>query len=37
MAGKGDHRRPAQVPQKQVDKNWDMIFGKKQKKKNEKK
>jgi len=36
MAGKGSHRRPVQVPKKQVDENWDKIFGKK-KKKNEKK
>ena len=35
MSGKGDHRRPAQVPVKQVNDNWDKIFGKK--KKNEKK
>ena len=26
MAGKGDHRRPSQVSQKQVDANWDRIF-----------
>ena len=33
MAGKGDHRRPTQVPQKQVDENWDRIFKKKEDKK----
>jgi len=31
---KGDNRRPAQVPVKQIDANWERIFGKK---KNEKK
>jgi hypothetical protein len=29
-AGKGSNRRPAQVPQEEVDKNWDLIFKKKQ-------
>jgi hypothetical protein len=29
MSGKGDSRRPVKVPQKQVDDNWDKIFGKK--------
>lgn len=28
MAGKGDRRIPAQVPNKQVEDNWDKIFGK---------
>ena len=35
MSGKGDRRIPAQVPDKQVEDNWNKIFGKK-KKKNEK-
>jgi hypothetical protein len=27
--GKGSNRRPAQVSQKEIDKNWDLIFKKK--------
>ncbi len=30
---KGSSRRPQQVPTKQVDDNWDAIFGKKDEKK----
>ena len=33
MAGKGNKRRPSQVPQKEIDDNWDKIFGKKKRKK----
>ena len=29
MSGKGSKRRPSQVPDKDVEKNWDAIFGKK--------
>ena len=32
MAGKGDKRRKSQVPQKEVEENWDRIFSKKKKK-----
>jgi len=28
-AGKGSNRRPAQVSQEEIDKNWDTIFKKK--------
>ena len=28
-AGKGSNRRPAQVSQEKLDKNWDLIFKKK--------
>jgi len=28
-AGKGSNRRPAQVSQEEIDKNWDLIFKKK--------
>jgi hypothetical protein len=28
-AGKGSNRRPAQISQEEVDKNWDTIFKKK--------
>ena len=28
-AGKGSNRRPAQVSQEELDKNWDLIFKKK--------
>ena len=31
MAGKGDKRRPRQVPLKQFEDNWEKIFGKKRK------
>ena len=27
--GKGSSRRPSQVPQKQIDENWELAFGKK--------
>jgi len=30
---KGSKRRPSSVPKKQVDENWDTIFGKKERKK----
>ncbi len=33
---KGDWRRKAQVPMREVDSNWDRIFGKKQKTEEEK-
>jgi hypothetical protein len=29
MSGKGSGRRPAQVPEKQQEDNWERIFGKK--------
>jgi hypothetical protein len=29
MSGKGSGRRPAQVPEKQQEDNWNKIFGKK--------
>ena len=28
-AGKGSNRRPAQISQEELDKNWDLIFKKK--------
>jgi hypothetical protein len=31
MSGKGSGRRPAQVPEKQQEDNWERIFGKKPK------
>lgn len=31
--GKGSKPRPLSIPQKQFDKNWEQIFGKKSKKK----
>ena len=31
MSGKGSKQRPKQVPDKQVEANWDKIFGKKKK------
>jgi hypothetical protein len=37
LMGKGDHRRPAQVPESQLLENWEKIFGKKYKVKTEKK
>lgn len=27
MSGKGDHRRPSQIPEAEVAKAWDRIFG----------
>ncbi len=33
--GKGSRQRPAQVDKETLDRNWEMIFGKKDKKKNE--
>jgi stalled ribosome alternative rescue factor ArfA len=36
MAGKGSHQRPAKVPKKQFEANWDKIFGKKPKKNDKK-
>ncbi len=34
--GKGSVRRPTDVPQKQVDENWNTIFGKKKPEKEKK-
>jgi hypothetical protein len=34
MSGKGSGRRPAQVPEKQQEDNWQRIFGKKPKQPN---
>ncbi len=34
--GKGSGRRPTDVPQKQVDENWNTIFGKKKPEKEKK-
>ena len=35
--GKGDKRRPLVVPKEVFEKNWDAIFGKKEKKQESKK
>lgn len=37
MTGKGSNRRPRQVPQKQLDENWERIFGDKKQAEKEKK
>ncbi len=37
MSGKGDKRRPRQVPTKQYEDNWDKIFGKSKEKKSKQK
>lgn len=29
MSGKGDKRRPIEIPKKQFDDNWERIFNKK--------
>jgi len=32
MSGKGDKRRPKDIPEKKFNDNWDAIFNKKKKK-----
>jgi hypothetical protein len=37
MNGKGDRRRPSQVSQEEIRKNWERIFGKPEKEKEDNK